>query len=261
MVNTTPPGRAVRRSGASGSGQVECFVPADPLPARVGDRPWAGFVSADESAGPSDRRVRAPPAPWRRAPFRSGATDPAPGRRSGRSRRRRSSRSVRRTARNNPGSARRSCRLSPLVRPQPASSRGGRQLRFGGGMRRSADTRKRARSLCTIAMLSPFLPPRTSLTRLGVPRIGTISARVSPCWSTKWRIRFALLGGRRRHLRSSYAATRRACASNRAISPGSSEVPELINEGARTSELGVAIDQDDGCVHHTVSASILTYSA
>src|SRR6266516_980980 len=44
---------------------------------------------------------------------------------------------------------------------------------FGGGSSRSADTRKRARSRCTIAMLSPFFPRRTSLTRLGVPRIGT----------------------------------------------------------------------------------------
>ena len=52
---------------------------------------------------------------------------------------------------------------------------------FSGGRSRSAGTWKRARSLCTIAMLSPFLPPRTSLTRLGVPRIGTMSARVRPC--------------------------------------------------------------------------------
>src|SRR5260221_13697006 len=52
---------------------------------------------------------------------------------------------------------------------------------FGGGRSRSAGTWKRARSLCTIAMLSPFLPRRTSLSRLGVPRIGTMSARVRPC--------------------------------------------------------------------------------
>src|SRR5713101_2800043 len=56
---------------------------------------------------------------------------------------------------------------------------------LGAGMRRSAGTRNRARSRCTIAMLSPFLPRRTSLTRLGVPRIGTMSARVTPCWSIR----------------------------------------------------------------------------
>ena len=56
-----------------------------------------------------------------------------------------------------------------------------RRAVFGGGMSRSAGTRKRARNRCTIVMLSPFLPDRISLTRLGVPRIGTMSARVSPC--------------------------------------------------------------------------------
>ena len=49
----------------------------------------------------------------------------------------------------------------------------------GGGRSTSADTRKRARSRCTIVMLSSFFPLRTSLTRLGVPRIGAISARVT----------------------------------------------------------------------------------
>ena len=48
-------------------------------------------------------------------------------------------------------------------------------------MSKSAGTRNRARNLCTIAMLSPFFPFRTSLTRLGVPKIGTMSARVRPC--------------------------------------------------------------------------------
>ena len=33
----------------------------------------------------------------------------------------------------------------------------------------------------SIAMLSAFLPRRTSLTRLGVPRSGTMSVRVRPC--------------------------------------------------------------------------------
>src|SRR3984893_7762481 len=57
-----------------------------------------------------------------------------------------------------------------------------RRACLGGGMSRSAgSTRKRARNRCTIVMLSSFLPPRTSLTRLGVPRIGTMSARVRPC--------------------------------------------------------------------------------
>ena len=63
-----------------------------------------------------------------------------------------------------------------------AAARFGRRGAFpGGGRRRSAGTRKRARSLCTIPMLSPLLPRETSLTRLGVPRMGTMSARVSPC--------------------------------------------------------------------------------
>jgi hypothetical protein len=52
---------------------------------------------------------------------------------------------------------------------------------FGGGRSKSAGTRKRARRRCTIAMLSPFLPLNTSLTRLGVPSNGTKSARVRPC--------------------------------------------------------------------------------
>src|SRR4051812_46359370 len=52
---------------------------------------------------------------------------------------------------------------------------------FGGGRSKSAGTRKRARRRCTIAMLSPFLPRNTSLTRLGEPSRGTRSARVSPC--------------------------------------------------------------------------------
>jgi len=52
---------------------------------------------------------------------------------------------------------------------------------LGSGIRTSAGTRKRARNRCTMAMLSSFLPARTSLTRLAVPRIGIMSARVSPC--------------------------------------------------------------------------------
>ena len=52
---------------------------------------------------------------------------------------------------------------------------------FGGGRSKSAGTRKRARRRCTIAMLSPFLPRNTLLTRLGVPSKGIRSARVRPC--------------------------------------------------------------------------------
>ena len=43
---------------------------------------------------------------------------------------------------------------------------------FGGGRSNSTGTRNRARRRCTIAMLSPFLPRTTSLTRLGVPSTG-----------------------------------------------------------------------------------------
>src|SRR5260370_40638523 len=38
-------------------------------------------------------------------------------------------------------------------------------------------------------------------------------------------------------------------------------VPEPINERAGTGELRIAVDQDHSCIHHTVSASILSYSA
>jgi hypothetical protein len=34
-------------------------------------------------------------------------------------------------------------------------------------------------------LLGPFLPRNTSLTRLGVPRIWAMSARVKPCWSNQ----------------------------------------------------------------------------
>jgi hypothetical protein len=44
----------------------------------------------------------------------------------------------------------------------------------------SAGTPNRVRSRWIIDMLSPFLPRRTSLTRLAVPRIGIMSARESP---------------------------------------------------------------------------------
>jgi hypothetical protein len=74
-----------------------------------------------------------------------------------------------------------SCRMSCEDPLQAATRFVARHACLGSGMRRSAGTRKRARSRCTIAMLSSFLPRRTSLTRLGVPRIGTKSARVSPC--------------------------------------------------------------------------------
>ena len=78
-----------------------------------------------------------------------------------------------------------------------------RRACLGGGMSRSAGTRNRARKRCTMAMLNSFLPLKTSLTRLGVPRIGTISARLTPCWSIRCRISSAVLGARRGHLLSS----------------------------------------------------------
>src|SRR3984893_17729191 len=37
--------------------------------------------------------------------------------------------------------------------------------------------------------------------------------------------------------------------------------PQPINEGARAREFRIAIDHDQSCIHHTVSASILSYSA
>jgi hypothetical protein len=52
---------------------------------------------------------------------------------------------------------------------------------LGAGRSTSAGTPKRVRSRWIIDMLSPFLPRRTSLTRLAVPRIGIMSARESPC--------------------------------------------------------------------------------
>jgi hypothetical protein len=38
-------------------------------------------------------------------------------------------------------------------------------------------------------------------------------------------------------------------------------LPQPINQRAGASELRIAVDQDQGCIHHTVSASILSYSA
>jgi len=37
-------------------------------------------------------------------------------------------------------------------------------------------------------------------------------------------------------------------------------LPESVNECAGASEFRIAINQDQGCIHHTVSASILSYS-
>src|SRR6266851_9752264 len=37
-------------------------------------------------------------------------------------------------------------------------------------------------------------------------------------------------------------------------------LPESFNKGAGASEFRIAIDQVQGCIHHTVSASILSYS-
>ena len=36
--------------------------------------------------------------------------------------------------------------------------------------------------------------------------------------------------------------------------------PEPVNEGAGASQFRIAINQDQGCIHHTVSASVLSYS-
>jgi hypothetical protein len=48
-------------------------------------------------------------------------------------------------------------------------------------MSKSAEILNRSRSLRTIVRLSSRLPLRTSLTRLGVPSTGTMSARERPC--------------------------------------------------------------------------------
>ena len=78
--------------------------------------------------------------------------------------------------------------IPPRGRASGQGQSGRRSLRgtrggdfFGGGRSKSAGTRKRARRRGTIAMLSPFLPRITSLTRLGVPSNGMRSARVRPC--------------------------------------------------------------------------------
>ena len=93
---------------------------------------------------------------------------------------------------------------------------------FGGGRSKSAGTRKRARRRCTIAMLSPILPRNTSLTRLGVPGAGLVRSRETVLVHQV----ADQIGGARRPTGpfiSSYAATRRACASSRATSAGSFE--------------------------------------
>jgi hypothetical protein len=38
-------------------------------------------------------------------------------------------------------------------------------------------------------------------------------------------------------------------------------LPEPTNEYAGVCELRIAVNQEQGCIHHTVSASILSYSA
>jgi hypothetical protein len=122
-------------------------------------------------------------------------------------------------------------------------------------MRMSAGTPKRARSRRTIAMLNSFLPASTSLTRLGMPRIGTMSARVS-----------VLI----HQVSNRFGSARRSA---RPLAPfvGSDQtrlrrepgdvgwiirIPQPIDEGASASELGIAIDHDQDCIHQTVSASM-----
>src|SRR5258708_35273203 len=57
-----------------------------------------------------------------------------------------------------------------------------------------------------------------------------------------WRIKSATLGGRRGHFISSYAATRRACASNRATSAGSFEFHSWSTSArARNSSASLSI--------------------
>jgi hypothetical protein len=57
--------------------------------------------------------------------------------------------------------------------------------RLTGEINKSAEIWNRSRSLRTMDMLSSRLPVNTSLTRLGVPRSGTRSARDRPCWSIR----------------------------------------------------------------------------
>jgi hypothetical protein len=54
-----------------------------------------------------------------------------------------------------------------------------------GEISKSAEIWNRSRSLRTMDMLNSRLPVKTSLTRLGVPRSGTRSARERPCWSIR----------------------------------------------------------------------------
>ena len=54
-----------------------------------------------------------------------------------------------------------------------------------GEINKSAEIWNRSRSLRTMDMLSSRLPVNTSLTRLGVPRSGTRSARDRPCCSIR----------------------------------------------------------------------------
>ena len=87
-----------------------------------------------------------------------------------------------------------------------------------------------------------------------------MSARVRPCWSIRCRIRSATLGGRRGHFALLVGGDQprlrlQAREIGRLVG-----VPQALDASARTRQLRVAVDQDQRCVHHTVSASILSVS-
>ena len=72
-------------------------------------------------------------------------------------------------------------RKSRAFTPRRAPLRRGFFVVSGEGGSKSAGTEKRARSRGAIVRLRHLLPLGASLTRLGVPRYGTMSAQDRPC--------------------------------------------------------------------------------
>src|SRR5664280_2705440 len=113
---------------------------------------------------------------------------------------------------------------------------------FSGGRSRSAGTWKRARSLCTIAMLAPSLPPRTSPARCAQDRhhvrtgqavlIHEVADQIA-CARRPARPFTLLIGGDQTRLRLE--------ASNVSWKI---RLPEPINEYAGANEFRIAINQD-----------------
>jgi hypothetical protein len=84
-----------------------------------------------------------------------------------------------------------------------------------------------------------------------------MSSRVSPCRRTS----SAVLGGRRGHLPSLVGGDQTRLRLEPSDISRGLRVPQPINEGSRAYKFRIAVNHDQCCIRHTVSASILSYSA